>query len=56
MDWSAVQYVRDTLGLQVCAIAQLAHLLQHLSQTDKLLSHFEAVSAYRARYGVDGES
>ncbi len=56
VSWSAVQYVRDTLGLQVCAIAQLAHLLQHLSQTDKLLSHFEAVSAYRARYGVDGES
>jgi orotate phosphoribosyltransferase len=28
MPWSAVQYVRDQLGLQVCAIAKLAHLLQ----------------------------
>ena len=53
VSWSAVQYVRDTLGLQVCAIANLAQLLQHLSKTDNFCTHFEAVSAYRARYGVD---
>ena len=41
------------LGLQVCAIANLAQLLQHLSKTDNFCTHFEAVSAYRARYGVD---
>src|SRR6478736_1178709 len=29
---SAVQYVRDTLGLEVCAIARLADLLQYLEQ------------------------
>ena len=51
--WSAVQYVRDTLGLQVCAIARLSHLLQHLSLAGGYASHFEAVSAYRARYGVE---
>ena len=51
--WSAVQYVRDTLGLQVCAIANLAQLLHHLRGIDNFLTHFEAVSAYRSRYGVD---
>jgi len=51
--WSAVNDVRDRLGLQVCAIANLAHLLLHLKSTAHFLQHFEAVSAYRARYGVD---
>lgn len=53
VSWSAVQYVRDKLGLQVVSIANLAQLLQHLGQSDNFLPHFEAVSAYRARYGVD---
>ena len=53
VSWSAVQYVRDKLGLQVISIANLAQLLQHLGQSDNFLPHFEAVSAYRARYGVD---
>ncbi|MFV0681514.1 orotate phosphoribosyltransferase [Ottowia sp.] len=53
VDWSAVQYVRDTLGLQVCAIAKLAHLLQHLRLTDNFSQFFESVSAYRERYGVE---
>ena len=53
VSWSAVQYVRDTLGLQVCAIANLAQLLQHLRSSDKFLPYVEAVSAYRARYGVE---
>ena len=52
VDWSAVQYVRDTLGLQVCAIARLAHLLQTLQESDQFLAHHDAVAAYRARYGV----
>lgn len=51
--WSAVDYVRDRLGLQVCAIAKLAHLLHYLQHTDDLSQHYEAVAAYRARYGVD---
>ena len=50
--WSAVQYVRDRLGLQVIAIADLAQLLHHLGRSDNFLPYFEAVSAYRTRYGV----
>ncbi|HVE53647.1 MAG TPA: orotate phosphoribosyltransferase, partial [Ramlibacter sp.] len=30
VSWSAVQYVREKLGLQVCAIAELADLLHYL--------------------------
>lgn len=53
--WSAVQYVRERLGLQVCAIARLADLLQYLSRHDNsaLAAHFPRVEAYRARYGVE---
>ena len=54
VDHSAVQYVQQQLGLQVCAIARLADLLQYLTahtggQWDE---HRERVQAYRARYGV----
>lgn len=52
---SAVQYVRDQLGLQVCAIATLADLLQYLSHSghEGAGAHHEQVLAYRRRYGVD---
>ena len=52
---SAVQYVRDQLGLQVCAIARLSDLLQYLSQHsgDGLGAHYPQVLAYRQRYGVE---
>jgi orotate phosphoribosyltransferase len=52
---SAVQYVRDQLGLQVCAIAELADLLQYLAlhAEDGLGAHHARVLAYRQRYGVD---
>ena len=52
--WSAVQYVREQLGLKVAAIATLSDLLQYLqSNADPALSaHFGAVAAYRERYGV----
>jgi orotate phosphoribosyltransferase len=55
VDHSAVQYVRDQLGLQVCAIAQLADLLQYLRTESGQASgaHHEAVLAYRERYGVE---
>ena len=51
---SAVQYVRNALGLQVCAIAPLADLLQYLSSraNDELRAHREQVLAYRERYGA----
>jgi orotate phosphoribosyltransferase len=52
---SAVQYVRNSLGLQVCAIARLADLLQYLEKNsgDGLGSYHEQVLAYRERYGVE---
>lgn len=52
---SAVQYVRDKLGLKVCAIARLADLLQYLRRHagDALGAHYAQVLAYRERYGVD---
>jgi orotate phosphoribosyltransferase len=51
---SAVQYVRDTLGLSVCAVAQLADLLAYLQarQDPVMVAHLHAVQAYRDRYGV----
>lgn len=51
---SAVQYVRDTLGLQVCAIAQLSDLLDYLAGRpgNAMGEHLARVQAYRERYGV----
>ncbi|NIC42245.1 orotate phosphoribosyltransferase [Aquabacterium sp. A08] len=52
--YSAVQYVREQLGLQVCAIAKLADLLQYLQAHagDAMAEHRQRVQAYRDRYGV----
>ncbi|MET0544486.1 MAG: orotate phosphoribosyltransferase [Variovorax sp.] len=51
---SAVQYVRNELGLQVAAIATLDDLLQYLSARpgNTLDAHRERVLAYRTRYGA----
>jgi orotate phosphoribosyltransferase len=51
---SAVQYVRGTLGLQVCAIAKLEDLLAYLASQggSELGAHLPKVQAYRDRYGV----
>ena len=62
--YSAVQYVANQLGLQVCAIARLTDLLQYLSVAASPDSgsapnghtsqvHHQAVLAYRERYGVN---
>ncbi|RYG07542.1 MAG: orotate phosphoribosyltransferase, partial [Burkholderiales bacterium] len=57
VDYSAVQYVTNELGLQVCSIARLTDLLQYLSTPDAasaaLKDHYPSVVAYRERYGVD---
>jgi orotate phosphoribosyltransferase len=55
VDHSAVQYVRDSLGLEVCAIARLDDLLHYLEQQSGsgLGVHHEQVLAYRRRYGVE---
>ena len=54
VDYSAVQYVRHQLGLQVTAIATLDDLLQYLTgRADHTLdAHREGVLAYRTRYGA----
>jgi orotate phosphoribosyltransferase len=54
VDHSAVQYAQQHLGLQVCAIARLADLLQYLTQHTgaELDAHRQRVLAYRERYGV----
>ncbi|MBS3996182.1 MAG: orotate phosphoribosyltransferase [Hydrogenophaga sp.] len=54
VDHSAVQYVKNQLGLQVCAIATLADLLQYLNEHTggELDTHRDRVLAYRQRYGV----
>ena len=53
--YSAVQYVREQVGLQVCAIATLDDLLSYLEKqtgSSELVKHLPSVLAYRARYGV----
>ena len=52
--YRAVQYVRQQLGLQVCAIAELSDLLAYLAASagGAPHSHLAAVQAYRDRYGV----
>jgi orotate phosphoribosyltransferase len=53
--YSAVQYVRKRLGLQVCAIAKLADLLQYLERHrgEGLAADHQRVLDYRQRYGVN---
>ncbi len=55
VDHSAVQYVRNQLGMQVCAIARLSDLLQYLTlrRNTGVAGHHERVLAYRQRYGVE---
>ncbi len=51
---SAVQYVREQLGLKVCAVAQLTDLLAylHTQSGPEMTAHLAQVQAYRERYGV----
>ena len=52
--YSAVQYVREQLGLHVCAIAKLADLMQFLEKNSAgaLAADHQRVRTYRERYGV----
>jgi orotate phosphoribosyltransferase len=56
VDHSAVQYVQQQLGLQVCAIAKLSDVMQYLQHhsVPGLADAHARVQAYRARYGVEG--
>ena len=60
--YSAVQYVTTQLGLQVTSVARLTDLLDYLKlqksrmgEPAELETAYDAVLAYRDRYGVDGE-
>ena len=55
LPYSAVQYVQQTLGLDVCAIAKLDDLLQYLERGGQAASpeDHQRVRAYRQRYGVN---
>jgi orotate phosphoribosyltransferase len=55
---SAVQYVRNQLGLQVCAIAKLSDLMHYLQAHSGagLAADQARVLAYRQRYGVNDDS
>ena len=55
--YSAVQYVRQQLGMQVCAIATLDDLLAYLGSSTQaaqpeMAQYHTQVMAYRQRYGV----
>jgi len=52
--YSAVQYVREQVGLQVCAIAELNDLLAYLTAHagGEMDAHLARTQAYRDRYGV----
>ena len=51
---SAVQYVRDQLGLKVCAIAKLSDLMQYLAinQAHSFSEVHQRIQAYHERFGV----
>ena len=60
VSYSAVQYVKTQLGLHVSSIARLTDLLDYLSAqktgaaaSADLAATYDAVMAYRQRYGVD---
>ena len=62
VNYSAVQYVKAQLGLQVTSIARLIDLLDYLSLQKSTVTEnaefkmtYDAVLAYRQRYGADGE-
>ncbi len=55
LPYSAVQYMRRELGLQLCCIAKLDDLMDFLQAQNKagdLSEHLRRVGAYRERYGV----
>ena len=57
--YSAVQYVREQVGLKVCAIASLDDLLAYLQAnggSGEMANHLTKVRAYRDRYGVKDQA
>ena len=54
VSYSAVQYVREQLGMSVCTIAKLEDLLAYLGKQpgNTMGEHLARTQAYRERYGV----
>ncbi|HXR57325.1 MAG TPA: orotate phosphoribosyltransferase [Casimicrobiaceae bacterium] len=50
---SAVQEVRDSYGIPVVAIATLDDVMAFIGARPELAAHAQAVTEYRARYGVN---
>ena len=55
VDHSAVQYVRQQLGMQVVNIVKLDDVIQYLAQdaSPETMAYLPQVQAYRARYGAN---
>ena len=49
---SAIQEVEQNFGLKVASIITLADLMDYLKNDAKMAEHLEAVSGYRAQYGI----
>lgn len=49
---SAIQEVEQNFGLKVASIITLSDLMSYLKDDPQMAKHLEAVSAYRAQYGV----
>lgn len=49
---SAIQEVKQNLGLQVASIITLADLMSYLKDDPAMTEHLEAIAAYREQYGV----
>jgi len=52
-DLSAVQEVEKSYGIPVISVARLVDLIAYLDGNPQLETNLEAVSAYRARYGIN---
>ena len=49
---SAIQEIQEEYGLPVIAITTLDDILTFVADDPDLASHFPAIEAYRARYGI----
>ena len=52
--YSAIDYIRQEVGLKVCTVALLEDLLKYLENTkdSALAPHLKRVQDYRAQYGA----
>jgi len=51
-DKSAIQEVEDQYGIPVLSIIKLEHLISYLQDKPEMSPNLEAVTSYRAKYGI----